>query len=129
MSSVLEIDPKIKLIHKDGGFIVLAKSSYTKHIKLKASFFTSQGYLPELHTPTEEDIKDYTGHAEFIQKIQKLINLMEEWDSDRPSTASRYRYSSQDIMNIASVLLNKQPVGLKPAADQRRDEKDRLRDS
>lgn len=122
MNNVLEINPKLKLTHKDGGFIIVAKNDYDKYTKLKSAYFTSMGYLEGFTTPTEEEIRDYEGHKAFMEQCQKLINIMEHWDADRPSTANKYRYSSQDIMNVVSTLMYG-PQPIVPAKEQKKNGK------
>lgn len=122
--NVVEINPKLKLTHKDGGFIVISKKDYDNFTKIKKAYFTSQGYLEKFEKASAEEVEEYEGHKSFMANIQRLINIMEEWDADRPSTANRYRYSAQDIMNVTSMLLNNKPIeGLKTAKDQKSETK------
>lgn len=116
MSNVLELDPYLKLNHKDGGHIVIRKSIYEKQAKLKVSTF--KGYeTPVDASPAE--VEDYEAHRKFLDMGTRLIELMEEWDADRPSPQKRYRYSAQDILNVLSTVLGQKPLPITPKSEQK----------
>lgn len=94
----------IKITFKGGGYVIVEnKEDYMAH-RAAEDF---EGYSE----PTQSEMKEYKAHVAFMGLAQKYVDLIEEWVADRPPITERFRYDTNDIMNMMAFLMkNREPV-------------------
>ena len=103
-----------KVTFKDGGYIVIPED------KIKTLPAREVKDIVSTDDATEQDIENYKDNAKFMKMVNDFVAMAENWDADRSSVTSRYRYSVQDIFNLFATLKNKEPIVItdKPLAKQ-----------
>lgn len=96
--------PATKVTFKGGGFVVVTSQ---EDLEIQSKNEDLESVSPA----TNNEIKEYTAHQNFMKLAQRYIDLIEEWVAERPPITERFRYDSNDIVNMMAFLMkNKEPV-------------------
>jgi len=64
---------------------------------------------------SKQEIKDFKEHMAFMKTGQKYVDLIEDHVEGRPPLTERFRYDSNDILNLMAFLMKKrEPVKKRP---------------
>lgn len=94
----------VKVQFKGGGYVIVDNDEA----------FKAQCALPDFETyddPTKQEIKDFSAHQAFMKLGQKYVDLIEDHVEGRPALTERFRYDTNDILNLMVFMMkNKEPV-------------------
>jgi len=97
-----------KLTFKGGGFIIVETQEDLEAQTCAIDFEKSS-------IPSSQDIKDFRAHQAFMKTGQKYIDLIEDHVEGRPALTERFRYDTNDILNLMAFLMKgKEPAKKRP---------------
>lgn len=98
----------LKVSFKGGGYIIVDNKADFEAQSAMADF-------EAVSKPTKQEVKDFKEHMAFMKTGQKYVDLIEDHVEGRPPVSERFRYDTNDILNLMAFLMKKrEPVKKRP---------------
>ena len=101
----------VKVTFKGGGYVIVTTQQELKY----------QCDHPDLESvcpASAQEIKDFKDHQNFMTLGQKYVDLIENHVEGRPSIEERFRYDSNDILNLMVFMMKgRQPARIREAKE------------